>query len=98
MRLSPVVLALLPGLAASSAYAAVYQVQELPQVSTVRSQFGAAINDNGDVVGNGSFIYNFPVDTSALNYEDTRLTASFTADELEQIKQGNINASLQAIS
>lgn len=96
MRLSPVVLALLPGLAASSAYAAVYQVQELPQVSTVRSQFGAAINDNGDVVGNGSFIYNFPVDTSALNYEDTRLTASFTADELEQIKQGNINASLQA--
>lgn len=50
MRLSPVVLALLPGLAASSAYAAVYQVQELPEVSTTRSQYGAAINDNGDVV------------------------------------------------
>ena len=50
MRLSPVVLALLPGLAASSAYAAVYQVQELPEVSTTRSQYGAAINDNGEIM------------------------------------------------
>ena len=80
MRLSPVVLALLPGLAASSAYAAVYQVQELPEVSTTRSQFAAAINDNGDVVGNGSFIYNFPVDVSRLDFEDTTLTSALSAD------------------
>lgn len=46
MRLSPVVLALLPGLAASSAYAAVYQVQELPEVTSVRSQFAAAMNED----------------------------------------------------
>ncbi|OGO79888.1 MAG: hypothetical protein A2203_10220, partial [Chromatiales bacterium RIFOXYA1_FULL_46_5] len=82
-----------PGLAASSAYAAVYQVQELPEVSTVRSQFGAAINDNGDVVGSGSFIYNFPVDVSRLNFEDASLTALLTAEEIEQIKLGNVTAS-----
>lgn len=93
MRLSPVVLALLPGLAASSAYAAVYQVQELPEVSTVQSQFGAAINDNGDVVGNGSFIYNFPVDVSRLDFEDASLTALLTAEEIEQVKLGNVTAS-----
>ena len=93
MRLSPVVLALLPGLAASSAYAAVYQVQELPEVSTVRSQFGAAMNDNGDVVGNGSFIYNFPVDISAINFEDASLVAALSAETIEQIKLGNVTAS-----
>lgn len=93
MRLSPVVLALLPGLAASSAYAAVYQVQELPEVSTTRSQFAAAINDNGDVVGNGSFIFNFPVDVSALNFEDTALTSALSAEAIEQIKLGNVTAS-----
>ncbi len=92
MRLSPVVLALLPGLAASSAYAAVYQIQELPEVSTVRSQFGAAINDNGDVVGSGSFIFNFPVDVSALNFEDTGLTSRLSAEDIEQIKLGNVTA------
>ncbi|CAI3798982.1 DUF3466 family protein [Rheinheimera sp. MM224] len=93
MRLSPVVLALLPGLAASSAYAAVYQVQELPEVSTVRSQFGAAMNDNGDVVGNGSLIYNFPVDVSRLDFEDTTLTSALSAEAIEQIKLGNVTAS-----
>ena len=93
MRLSPVVLALLPGLAASSAYAAVYQVQELPEVSTTRSQFGAAINDNGDVVGNGSVIYNFPVDVSRLDFEDTTLTSALSAEAIEQIKLGNVTAS-----
>ncbi|WP_127022788.1 DUF3466 family protein [Rheinheimera mangrovi] len=93
MRLSPVVLAILTGLAASSAYAAVYQVQELPEVSTVRSQFGAAINDNGDVVGNGSFIYNFPVDISAINFEDASLVAALSAETIEQIKLGNVTAS-----
>ncbi|KKK99807.1 DUF3466 family protein [Rheinheimera mesophila] len=92
MRLSPVVLALLPGLAASSAYAAVYQVQELPEVSTVQSQFAAAINDNGDAVGNGSFIYNFPVDVSRLDFEDASLTALLTAEEIEQVKLGNVTA------
>lgn len=97
MRLSPVVLALLPGLAASSAYAAVYQVQELPEVSTVRSQFGAAMNDNGDVVGNGSFIYNFPVDVSRLDFEDTTLTSALSAEAIEQIKLGNVTASSLAI-
>ena len=92
MRLSPVVLALLPGLAASSAYAAVYQVQELPEVSTTRSQYGAAINDNGDVVGSGSLIYNFPVDVSRLNFEDADLTARLSAEAIEQIKLGNVTA------
>lgn len=92
MRLSPVVLAILTGLAASSAYAAVYQVQELPEVSTVRSQFGSAINDNGDVVGNGSFIYNFPVDVSRLDFEDAALTSRLSAEAIEQVKLGNVTA------
>ena len=97
MRLSPVVLALLPGLAASSAYAAVYQVQELAEINTVRSQFGAALNDNGDAVGSGSFIYNFPVDISAIDFENASLVAALTAEEIEQIKQGTISASSQAV-
>lgn len=97
MRLSPVVLALLPGLAASSAFAAVYQVQELPEVSTVRSQFGAAMNDNGDVVGSASFIYNFPVDISAVNFENTTITGSLTAEEIAQAKLGNINGKIQGV-
>ncbi|EGM77715.1 gammaproteobacterial enzyme C-terminal transmembrane domain protein [Rheinheimera sp. A13L] len=97
MRLSPVVLALLPGLAASSAYAAVYQVQELAEINTVRSQFGAALNDNGDAVGSGSFIYNFPVDISAIDFENASLVAALTAEQIEQIKQGNISASSQAV-
>jgi hypothetical protein len=97
MRLSPVVLALLPGLAASSAYAAVYQVQELPEVSTVRSQYGAAINDNGDVVGSASFIYNFPIDVSAIDFEDPSLVAALTAEEIAQAKLGNIDAKIQGV-
>ncbi|MDR7119836.1 DUF3466 family protein [Rheinheimera soli] len=97
MRLSPVVLALLPGLAASSAYAAVYQVQELAEINTVRSQFGAALNDNGDAVGSGSFIYNFPVDISSIDFENASLVAALTAEAIEQIKQGNISASSQAV-
>ncbi len=97
MRLSPVVLALLPGLAASSAYAAVYQIQELPEVSTVRSQYGAAINDNGDIVGSASFIYNFPVDISAIDFESASLTASLTAEEIAQAKLGNINGKIQGV-
>lgn len=95
MRLSPVVLALLPGLAASSAYAAVYQVQELAEITTVRSQFGAALNDNGDAVGSGSVIYNFPVDISAIDFENASLVAALTAEQIEQIKLGNISASSQ---
>ena len=97
MRLSPVVLALLPGLAASSAYAAVYQVQELPEVSTVRSQYGAAINDNGDVVGSASFIYDFPIDISAIDFENASLTAALTAEEIAQAKLGNINGKIQNV-
>jgi hypothetical protein len=97
MRLSPVVLALLPGLAASSAYAAVYQVQELPEVSTVRSQYGAAINDNGDVVGSASFIYNFPIDISAIDFENASIVASLTAEEISQAKLGNINGKIQGV-
>jgi hypothetical protein len=97
MRLSPVVLALLPGLAASSAYAAVYQVQELPEVSSVRSQYGAAINDNGDVVGTTSFIYNFPIDVSAIDFENASLVAALTAEEIAQAKLGNINNRIQSI-
>lgn len=97
MRLSPVVLALLPGLAASSAYAAVYQVQELPEVSTVRSQYGAAINDNGDVVGSASFIYDFPVDISAIDFENTSITGALTAEEIAQAKLGNINGKIQNV-
>lgn len=92
MRLSSVVLALLPGLAASSAYAAVYQVQELPEVTSVRSQFAAAMNDNGDIVGSASFIYDFPVDIDGLDFENSTLSTSFTEDEIVQIKQGNIDA------
>ncbi|MBU0913733.1 MAG: DUF3466 family protein [Gammaproteobacteria bacterium] len=97
MRLSPVVLALLPGLAASSAYAAVYQVQELPEVSTVRSQYGAAINDNGDVVGSASFIYDFPIDISAIDFENASIVASLTAEEISQAKLGNINGKIQGV-
>ncbi|MDF3127218.1 DUF3466 family protein [Rheinheimera sp. 1928-s] len=97
MRLSPVVLALLPGLAASSAYAAVYQVQELAEVTTVQSQFGAALNDNGDAVGSGSVIYNFPIDISAIDFENASLVAALTAEQIEQIKLGNITASSQLV-
>lgn len=97
MRLSPVVLALLPGLAASSAYAALYQVQELPEVSTVRSQYGAAINDNGDVVGSATYIYDFPIDVSAIDFENATLTAALTAEEIEQAKLGNINGKIQNV-
>ncbi|MCA1931599.1 DUF3466 family protein [Rheinheimera sp.] len=97
MRLSPIVLALLPGLAASSAYAAVYQVQELPELSTVRSQFGAAMNDNGDAVGSASFIYNFPVDISAVDFENSSITGALTAEEIAQAKLGNINGKIQGV-
>lgn len=97
MRLSPVVLALLPGLAASSAYAAVYQVQELPEVNTVRSQYGAALNDNGDVVGSATYIYNFPVDISSIDFENATITASLTAEEIAQAKLGNINGKIQNV-
>ncbi|MFC4654427.1 MULTISPECIES: DUF3466 family protein [Rheinheimera] len=95
MRLSPVVLAVLSACAVS-ANAAVYQVQELPEITTVRSQFGNALNDNGDIVGSANYVYNQPFDLDALDLESTVVTAAFTTEEIENIKIGNINAALNS--
>ncbi|WP_337881361.1 DUF3466 family protein [Rheinheimera sp.] len=95
MRLSPVVLAVLSAFAAS-ANAAVYQVQELPEITTVRSQFGNALNDNGDIVGSANYVYNQPFDLDALDLESDTVTSSFTTEEIENIRTGNINAALNS--
>jgi len=95
MRLSPIVLAVASAFAASAG-AAVYQVEELPEITTVRSQFGNALNDHGDIVGSANYVYKQPFDLDALDLESALVTAAFTTEEIENIQAGNIDADLNS--
>ena len=61
MKFTPMFVALLPALTVFASQAATYQVVELGPISTHKSTFSQAINNNNQSIGNASDMYNYPV-------------------------------------
>jgi hypothetical protein len=92
MKLTPILIAMLPALAVSASQAAVFQVVELGAAEGYKSSFAAAINNSNQSVGTNSNQFNFPVDINAVDFTSTLITSNLTAAEIEEVKKGNVNA------
>lgn len=92
MKLTPILIAMLPALAVTASQAAVYQVVELGAAEGYKSSFAAAINNSNQAVGTNSNQFNFPVDLNAVDYTNSLITTNLTAAEIEEVKKGNVNA------
>ncbi len=97
MKLTPILIAMLPALAVTASQAAVYQVVELGAAEGYKSSFAAAINNNNQAVGTNSNLFNFPVDLNAVDYTNSLITSNLTAAEIEEVKKGNVNAKALAV-
>jgi uncharacterized membrane protein len=92
MKLTPILIAMLPALAVTASQAAVFQVVELGAAEGYKSSFAAAINNSNQSVGTNSNQFNFPVDINAVDYTNALITTNLTAAEIEEVKKGNVNA------
>lgn len=92
MKLTPILIAMLPALAVNASQAAVFQVVELGAADGYKSSFAAAINNSNISVGTNSNQFNFPVDINAVDYTNSLITTNLTAAEIEEVKKGNVNA------
>ncbi|OYW90697.1 MAG: hypothetical protein B7Z18_10905, partial [Alishewanella sp. 32-51-5] len=97
MKLSPISLAVLPLLTMFSAQAAVYQIVELDTNNKVRSTSGAAATQQGAVVSNGSTFLDIALDLDTLDFEDEAIKSLLTEEQLENAKNGNIDATVTNI-
>ncbi|MFY8273403.1 DUF3466 family protein [Pseudoalteromonas sp. SSDWG2] len=105
MKKSLVALSILVGISAS-ANAAVYQLEELSTLETAKHHYITDVNNNGDVIGQATNLYNLPIDTSYFDADNTVLQRAYDNWELirftqidkditftiDDIVTGNINA------
>ena len=92
MKFTPMFVALLPALTVFASQAATYQVVELGPLSTHKSTFSQAINNNNQSIGNASDLYNYPVDLDKINFDAPIITSNLSAVEIEDTKKGNVSA------
>lgn len=97
MKLSPISLAVLPLLTMFSAQAAVYQIVELDTNNKVRATSGAAATLQGAVVTNGSTFLDITLDLDTLDFESETIKSLLTEEQLENAKNGNIDAAVTNI-
>lgn len=97
MKLSPISLAVLPLLTMFSAQAAVYQIVELDTNNKVRATSGAAATLQGAVVTNGSTFLDIALDLDTLDFESETIKSLLTEEQLENAKNGNIDATVTNI-
>lgn len=97
MKLSPISLAVLPLLTMFSAQAAVYQIVELDTNNKVRATSGAAATLQGAVVTNGSTFLDITLDLDTLDFESETIKSLLTEEQLENAKNGNIDATVTNI-
>ncbi len=97
MKFTPMFVALLPALTVFASQAATYQVVELGPLSTHKSTFSQAINNNNQSIGNASDLYNYPVDLDEINFDAPIITNGLTAVEIEETKKGNVSAKALAV-
>jgi hypothetical protein len=92
MKFTPMFVALLPALTVFASQAATYQVVELGPLSTHKSVFAQAINNNNQSIGNATDLYNYPVDLDKINFDSELITPNLTVVEIEETKKGNVSA------
>jgi hypothetical protein len=92
MKFTPIFVAILPVLTVFASQAATYQVVELGPISTHKSTFSQAINNNNQSIGNASDLYNYPVDLDDIDFNSTTITSNLTPVEIEEVKKGNVSA------
>ncbi len=97
MKFTPMFVALLPALTVFASQAATYQVVELGPLSTHKSTFAQAINNNNQSIGNASDLYNYPIDLDEINFEAAAISQNLTPEEIEEAKKGNISAKVLSV-
>lgn len=97
MKFTPMFVALLPALTVFASQAATYQVVELGPISTHKSTFSQAINNNNQSIGNASDMYNYPVDLDDVDFDAQVITANLSVVEIEETKKGNVSAKALAV-
>ena len=101
------ILSLLSG----TAFAATYQLTELPRHQNSKNTFISDVNEAGDIIGAASYLFDIPIDVTYLDFEDGSLVDSYNryvdgqelinrevTFTLEDIKNGvsNTNADAKA--
>jgi len=92
----------------STAFAATYQLTELPRHENSKNTFISDVNESGEVIGAASSLFNTAIDISYLDFESSELeslysryVSSLTSNEeatftLEDIKNGAANTNADA--
>ena len=61
----------------STAFAATYQLTELPRHQNSKNTFISDVNEAGDVIGAASYLFDIPIDVSYIDFEDSLITSSY---------------------
>ena len=61
----------------STAFAATYQLTELPRYDNGKNTFIADVNESGDIIGAATQLFNYAIDVSELNFENSDLKTAY---------------------
>jgi hypothetical protein len=73
----------------STAFAATYQLTELPRYDNGKNTFIADVNESGDIIGAATQLFNYVIDVSDLNFENSDLKTAYDSyvDALANINE-----------
>ncbi|MEQ3514159.1 DUF3466 family protein [Pseudoalteromonas sp. BZB3] len=61
----------------STAIAATYQLTELPRYENGKNTFVSDVNESGDIIGAATQLFNYAIDVSYLNFDDSDLKTAY---------------------
>ena len=73
----------------STALAATYQLTELPRYENGKNTFISDVNESGDIIGAATQLFNYAIDVSYLNFDDSDLKTAYDryVDALAEINK-----------
>ena len=73
----------------STASAATYQLTELPRYQNGKNTFISDVNESGEVIGAATQLFNYAIDVSELNFEDSDIKTAYNnyVDSLADINE-----------
>jgi hypothetical protein len=92
MKKTALVAAMIPALLSVASHAEVYQIKEIGNVNTHRQVFATALNNNNQVIGTATGLFNHPYDVTNVDFTNQQYFASLTESQVNALKNGQGDA------
>jgi hypothetical protein len=92
MKKTALVAAMMPALLSVASHAEVYQIKEIGNVTTHRQVFATALNNNNQVIGTATGLFNHPYDVTNVDFTNKTFVDNLTEAQIAALKNNQGDA------